>query len=177
MHPLNMPCTRGASIELGTPQGVKQRPIAHTLLSSLRSMACGSVDLKVASRMLGLVAWWVAVRDGEMMEAGRNANATCTCRLHWCKLLQALYLLKLAHCGYVSAANQRLRGLEHVCRIPGTTLPKQLLFCVYSGNIGSMLAVFAFNCAYLLTTCVESAMQIMMEQSMSGVQQKFDVWL
>lgn len=44
-------------------------------------------------------------------------------------------------------------------------------------NIGSMLAVFAFNCALLFTTCVESAMQIMMEQSMSGVQQKFDVWL
>lgn len=85
--------------------------------------------------MLGVVAWRVAVRDGDMMEAGRNANATCTCRLHWCKLhtIQALYLVKPAHCGYVSAANQRLRGLEHVCRIPGSTLPKQLLFCVYSG--------------------------------------------
>ena len=40
-----------------------------------------------------------------------------------------------------------------------------------------MLAVFASACADYLTMCLESAMQIMMEQRVSSVQQKIDVWL
>lgn len=132
--------------------------------------------------------------------------------LHSCEILttKAVYLVEPAHFG-VSSAKQRLRELEHICRISdNTVLHKKLLIGEIRGLVAQVLTfqwrlsnhressgtlpkalgnamslakglnVGIHAGSFGICLCrlsLESAMQIMVEQSMSSVQQQVDVWL